>query len=1101
MKTHLHLLRFALVSAGLLLALQACGSAPPVTPPITAIIGAAGGTLSTSSGATVVIPPGALTGDITIGIEQSSLGAPPLPGGFTTVGQMFAFTPHGQSFAAPVTITLPFNPASVPAGSTPELYKNNAQNQWEPVVGATFGSSSVSGSVTSFSYPVVVIPPLERFPPYRKWSFTELRGEYADPVRVAPVDPDPDEQEGGLLYDPHNYNATAADEINLELPTRFLEEFPPDGRAFGEVFGSESGKTYSAYAESANGGANSLVGTETFLTQEQTFIKRASNAKLTFTVSSIVLIAKDEEAVVPTRGCPPTFVRGLACDVLRSEVTLIVTAKKKGEPVRFWGANSGVRLYGAKETKTPKDWELEAWNDSLPGLVPLWQETDFTDAVSSTEGIGGGQIVVQLSGSRTYNVDLSSVGKDEEFTLTSSIFATAQNRNAYLISEGGDTYAAAYLRDPQKLGGTVLTMSGLEAVRTTGISPSAIEVPVQPAPCVSGPSPDPAAGTIQFGAPAFTTSEGETVTLVTVSRTGGSKGAVTATIRTSDGSARAGTDYTAMNQSVFFGDGDDTERIVRVSLITNTAFNEPDKTLNLTLSQPGGCGALGAQSSTVLTIRDDDEPPPPPTFTVGGTVAGLVGTGLVLRDHKFLDITPSNGAFTFPQPTTTGLPYAVTIVSQPTNPIQTCSVTNGTGLISNANITNIAVDCVTPTVNGALDSNFGDGGKAFTAFGGDESALALQADGKVVMVGGNPADFTLARYTSAGRLDSSFGSAGTGTVTTDIATGNDEARGVAIQSDGKIVVVGSAVVGRTANNNFNFDFAVARYNADGTPDNSFSGDGKVTTDFNLLADTANAVAIQSDGKIVVVGSAALTNPGFADFALARYNPDGTLDSSFDGDGKVTTAIGARVDFARNVVVLANQNILVSGFSEVNARDGTGLARYTSSGALDTSFGGGGKTSVPEHRLEEGLAVQSDGKIVIAGNVNVGVFPSGSSQFGVMRFGANGSPDSGFGTAGLVTLAFTALNDFGRAIALQADGKIVVAGQSSNNVNPDFGIARFNTDGTPDGSFGTGGKLSFSFFNAGDGAESVVVQPDGKIVVGGFATSGTQFGYGLARVNP
>jgi len=294
---------------------------------------------------------------------------------------------------------------------------------------------------------------------------------------------------------------------------------------------------------------------------------------------------------------------------------------------------------------------------------------------------------------------------------------------------------------------------------------------------------------------------------------------------------------------------------------------------------------------------------------------------------------------------------------------------------------------------------------------------------------------------------------------------------------------------------------VARYNADGTPDLSFSGDGKVTTDFNLLTDQANAVAIQSDGKIVVVGSATLTNPGFADFALARYNANGTLDSSFDGDGKVTTAIGARVDLARNVVVLANQTILVSGFSEVNSRDGTGLARYTSSGALDTSFGGGGKTSVPDHRLEDGLSVQSDGKIVIAGSVNVGVFPSRSSHFGVMRFNANGSPDNGFGTAGLVTLAFTALNDFGRAIALQADGKIVVTGQSSNGSNPDFGIARFNPDGTPDSSFGTGGKLGFSFFNAGDGAEGVVIQPDGRIVVGGFVTSGTQFGYGLARVNP
>jgi uncharacterized delta-60 repeat protein len=647
MKMHLHVLRFALVSVGLLLALQACGG-PPVTPPVTAIIGAAGGTLSTSSGAKVVIPPGALVGDITIGIEQTSAGSPALPTGFATVGQMFAFTPHGQTFAVPVTITLPFNPALVPAGGTPQLYKNNAQNQWEPVVGAAFGPGSVSGSVTGFSFPVVVVPS---------------------------------------------------------------------------------------------------------------------------------------------------------------------------------------------------------------------------------------------------------------------------------------------------------------------------------------------------------------------------------------------------------------------------------------------------------------------SFTVGGTVTGLTGSGLILEDRaNALDLTPTgNGTFTFRVPFTAPRAYDVRVKAQPLNPLQTCSVTNGTGTISNANITNIAVNCVIPALNGALDSSFGDGGKTFTPFGGDETALALQADGKLVMVGGSVNDFSLARYGADGRLDLGFGSAGL--VTTDIATAADQARGVAIQSDGKIVVVGSAVVGRTANNNFNFDFALARYNTDGTLDNSFSGDGKVTTDFNLLTDIAHAVTVQSDGKIIVVGFAKFSEVAGGDFALARYNSDGTLDTGFSGDGKVTTDFDGGPDIARNVVMQANQTILVSGFGEVNSRDGTGLARYDSSGALDNSFGSAGKATVTGKRLEEGLALQSDGKIVIAGSVLVGVFPSASSQFAAMRLGANGSPDNGFGTAGLVTLPFTTLNDFGFAIALQADNKIVVAGQSSNGANPDFAVARFNTNGTPDGSFGTGGKLTTSFFDAGDKAESVVIQPDGKIVLGGFAFSGTQIGYGLARVNP
>ena len=155
----------------------------------------------------------------------------------------------------------------------------------------------------------------------------------------------------------------------------------------------------------------------------------------------------------------------------------------------------------------------------------------------------------------------------------------------------------------------------------------------------------------------------------------------------------------------------------------------------------------------------------------------------------------------------------------------------------------------------------------------------------------------------------------------------------------------------------------------------------------------------------------------------------------------------------------------------------------------------------EHRLDEGLALQGDGRIVLAGSASVGVFPARSSHFAVMRLAADGRPDNSFGTAGLATTAFSTLNDFGRAVALQADGRIVVAGQSSNGSNPDFGVARFSPDGTLDASFGSGGRLTISFFDAFDGAESVAVQPGGQIVLGGFAINGTRIGYGLARVNP
>ena len=321
-------------------------------------------------------------------------------------------------------------------------------------------------------------------------------------------------------------------------------------------------------------------------------------------------------------------------------------------------------------------------------------------------------------------------------------------------------------------------------------------------------------------------------------------------------------------------------------------------------------------------------------------------------------------------------------------------------------------------------------------------------------------------------------------------------------SDGKIVAAGQAVVGRTANNQSNFDFALVRYNANGSLDTSFGTGGKVTTDFNVLLDQAFAVAIQGDGKIVVVGIATRgVTTGFGvDFAVARYNANGTPDTSFGSGGKLTSDIGGAIDIAQNVIVQSNGAILVSGVLTLGG-DSTlghgGLARYDGNGNPDNSFGTAGKVTLSNLALGEALALQGDGKILVAGNAPVG----GSIGFALMRLGANGSPDNGFGTAGLATTAFTTQDDFGRAITVQADGKIVVAGQSSNKSNPDFAVARFSTNGTLDSSFGTGGKLTIDFFGSFDGAENVAMQPDGKIVLGGFARNGTRTGYGLARVNP
>jgi len=149
----------ALCVAATALGLGACGGGggdDPAPPAVTSGIGPAGGTVSGPSGAQVVVPPGALAATTAIGVAQSSAGAPALPAGLPTFGAVFAFTPHGTTFAVPVTITVPFDPASVPAGALPTVYKTDAtQTSWQPVPGGTLNGSTLSVQVTGFSYAAV----------------------------------------------------------------------------------------------------------------------------------------------------------------------------------------------------------------------------------------------------------------------------------------------------------------------------------------------------------------------------------------------------------------------------------------------------------------------------------------------------------------------------------------------------------------------------------------------------------------------------------------------------------------------------------------------------------------------------------------------------------------------------------------------------------------------------------------------------------------------------------------------------------------------------------------------------------------------------------
>jgi len=305
---------------------------------------------------------------------------------------------------------------------------------------------------------------------------------------------------------------------------------------------------------------------------------------------------------------------------------------------------------------------------------------------------------------------------------------------------------------------------------------------------------------------------------------------------------------------------------------------------------------------------------------------------------------------------------------------------------------------------GSLDPSFGKGGIVATDHGlfADFGALALQPDGRIIVAGKIKFDFALARYTPDGKLDPGFGSSGT--VTTDIG-GIDYVNAVALQPDGRIIAVGQITVFSSPPI---YDFALARYTPDGKLDPSFGRGGIVRTDVGGI-DNARAVALQPDGRIVVVGS---TGPsGGEDYAVARYAPDGNLDPSFGRGGIVRTDVGG-IDDARAVALQPDGRIVVAG---------TVLARYTPDGTLDASFGSGGVVKTPGSLLPGAVAFQPDDKVVMGGSTR-----QGGGDFVVARYAPDGKLDPSFG-GGTVTTDIGGSDSRIQAIALQPDGRIVVAG--------------------------------------------------------------------------
>ncbi|HMS83318.1 MAG TPA: DUF4347 domain-containing protein, partial [Nitrospira sp.] len=404
-----------------------------------------------------------------------------------------------------------------------------------------------------------------------------------------------------------------------------------------------------------------------------------------------------------------------------------------------------------------------------------------------------------------------------------------------------------------------------------------------------------------------------------------------------------------------------------------------------------------------------------------------------------------------------------------------------------------ATDTVAVTVSAFNDAPtfaVGDGSVVTPVGSGHDYAFGsvVQPDGKIIAVGyasnGSNNDFALVRYNADGTLDTSFGIGGK--VSTAIGTGDDRGRSVALQVDGKVLV------GGYAHNGSNYDFAIARYNADGSLDTNFGGgDGIVTTAIGSNSEVALKVLAQADGKLVLAGYGYPAAGSNNDMALVRYNSDGSLDTTFGGgDGIVTTAIGTATEYGRDAAIQTDGKIVLVGSSWNGSNYDMALVRYNSDGSLDTGFGTGGKVTTAFGSGDEtayGVVIQADGKIVIAGDSMQGA----NMAFALARYNSDGTLDTSFGTSGKVTTAVGTGNNVVFDLEVQADGKLAVAGTVSNGTNTDFAVLRYTTSGVLDTSFSSDG-IVLTDIGGVENASSLTLQSDGQLVVAGYTdVGGTQ----------
>lgn len=404
--------------------------------------------------------------------------------------------------------------------------------------------------------------------------------------------------------------------------------------------------------------------------------------------------------------------------------------------------------------------------------------------------------------------------------------------------------------------------------------------------------------------------------------------------------------------------------------------------------------------------------------------------------------------------------------------------------------------------DGSLDAGFASGGVAVTDFGGSDTihGLALQDDGKIVVTGtnlnagGTTSDGFVARYGTSGALDTGFGSGGL------VGFGGsifDRGLAVHVQSDGRIIVASSL----TVMPGYREIMGALRFEANGTPDTSFGSNGLVIPSVDEVQSIPSAIAALDDDGMVLMGRGDSFN--YEAFVAARLDGTGAPELAFGEQGVATTRVRGTDDYGTDVAALPDGRILSAVTSELSESCLTfvnepkiGVVAHLPDGSLDPDFGQGGIASFsvrPDPGGAEAVAVQPDGKIILAGTGANTSF----DDFLAVRLLPDGSLDPDFGTDGFAYVAIPLQTEEAFSVELQPDGKIVVAGTIYTTGDTDIGLARLNANGALDPSFGTAGVVISDVANQDDYATDLALQPDGKLVVGGT----TDQSFLLLRYNP